>query len=379
MSTTTTPALPRMATFTTFTGGKDAPILEAGNPMASLFDDFHDATIVFFHKHKIADEHDRALTVVNCFCDPHVDSWIKNNKACINEEAYTFENLLSKIQQPTLSDLFTIPYHDITTPVMSVPNSPPAILPSAFIETVPSSTPLPSAIHIPATTVSITLPSAPASFTLGNGSDTENENLSDVSVPPCPISIPHLVWIANVISNDDFPFPVDCLLDSRAHLVLIRPEVVADLGLPVQRLKNPVAVSLALNGVNTTTFLDNCVTLSVSTVNNAWTSRLVTTIIAPGLCMNILLGLPFLTHNKIIIDHEKCFVVHRPSGFDILNENAVLPKHKVPKPTPHKHCLIIVQQRKDFIKELKWKCSECLWTLQEGDTCQCNKHCQSDN
>lgn len=97
MLTMTTPALPGMATLTTFTGGKDAPILKAGNPTASLFDEFCNATIVFFHKHKIADEHDRALTVVNCFHDPHVNSWIKNNKAHINEEAYTFENLLSDL------------------------------------------------------------------------------------------------------------------------------------------------------------------------------------------------------------------------------------------------------------------------------------------
>ena len=247
----------------------------------------------------------------------------------------------------------------------SVPASPPAILPSAFIENVTTSTPILGAIQVPAATVSVTLPSAPASLALGNGSDTEDKNNSDVSIPTCPISVPHLVWKANVIGNDDFPLPVDCLLDSGAHLVLIRPEVVADLRLPVKKLRNPVSVSLALNGVNTTTSVDNCVTLSISMVNNAWTSRTVTAIIAPGLCTNILLGLPFHMHNKIIIDHEKHTVIHRPLGFNILNEHALLPRNEIPKQAPHKKHLILVQLQKYFLKELKWRCAERLQSLEQ--------------
>ena len=97
MSLTTTPVIPGMATLTTFTGGKDAPLLEVGNPTASLFDEFHDAALVFFRKHKITDGHDKVCSVLNCFHDPCIDSWIKNNKLRINENTYTFDDLLSDL------------------------------------------------------------------------------------------------------------------------------------------------------------------------------------------------------------------------------------------------------------------------------------------
>ena len=86
-----------MATLTTFSGGKDVPILEVGNPTPGIFDDFRDTTLVFFHKHKITEEHNKVISVLNCFWDPRIDTWIKNNKPHINEDTYTFENLLSEL------------------------------------------------------------------------------------------------------------------------------------------------------------------------------------------------------------------------------------------------------------------------------------------
>ena len=86
MSSTTTSVLPGMATLTTFTGGKDTTILEVGNPTASLFDKFCDAALIFFHKHKIIDGHNKVCSILNYFHDPHIDSWIKNNKLHINED-----------------------------------------------------------------------------------------------------------------------------------------------------------------------------------------------------------------------------------------------------------------------------------------------------
>ena len=88
-----------MATLTTFMGGKDAPILEVGNPTASLFDEFRDAALVFFCKHKITDGHDKVCSILNCFRDPRIDSWIKNNKLHINENTYTFDDLLSDLRK----------------------------------------------------------------------------------------------------------------------------------------------------------------------------------------------------------------------------------------------------------------------------------------
>src|SRR5271168_2153215 len=41
--------------------------------------------------------------------------------------------------------------------------------------------------------------------------------------------------------------------------------------------------------------------LTASSLDNAWTSRPVRALVAPGLCTEILLGLPFLVHNKIVV------------------------------------------------------------------------------
>jgi len=126
-----------------------------------------------------------------------------------------------------------------------------------------------------------------------------------------------------------------------------------------------MSVSLALNGKDTVTTLYNCITFSVSSLNNAWSSLSVTAIVAPGLCTNILLGLPFLVHNKIVIDADACSAIHKPSGFDLLNEDAVRLKNHVLKSTPQDRRALVVRQRKAFLTELKWKCSERLRMLEE--------------
>src|ERR1700678_436350 len=42
----------------------------------------------------------------------------------------------------------------------------------------------------------------------------------------------------------------------------------------------------------------------ITTLDNAWTSRPVCALVVPGLCTEILLGLPFLVDNKIVVDHD---------------------------------------------------------------------------
>ncbi len=52
---------------------------------------------------------------------------------------------------------------------------------------------------------------------------------------------------------------------------------------------------------------------------NRWSSWTVHAIIAPGLCTDIILGLPFLAANHIIVDHRHHTCISLPSGFDLLN------------------------------------------------------------
>jgi hypothetical protein len=149
-------------------------------------------------------------------------------------------------------------------------------------------------------------------------------------------------------------------LDNGAHLVLIRPEMVADLGLNIRKLHTPQSITVAINSQQQTFQLVDYVVLSLSSLNNSWTSRPVRALIAHDLCTSILLGLPFLKHNKIVIDHENDTAIAKDSGFDLLNENKpsslTTPPPLQLSPKNKRDNLIIA--RKHFLEELKWKCAE---------------------
>jgi hypothetical protein len=154
-------------------------------------------------------------------------------------------------------------------------------------------------------------------------------------------------------------------LDDGAHLLLIRPETVTDLGLPIRRLHKPVTVTVALNhDPDALTELWDYVSLSLSSLNNAWSSKPVRALIAPGLCSNVLLGLPFLVHNKIVIDHASRTAVDKTCGFDLMNKNSCRvapPLYKVLSPKQKR--LLILKNKKNLLAELKLKCAEHLQIL----------------
>jgi hypothetical protein len=213
--------------------------------------------------------------------------------------------------------------------------------------------------------IAAVLPSATQTFNLGNGDSDTESSPSSVS----PLSVPHYIWRANIFANAEFPTPLDCLLDSGAHLVLIRPETVADLGLRICKLHTPERATLAINSQPQTFFMYDYVVLSLSSLNNAWTSRPVRALIAPNLCTNILLGLPFLKHNKIVIDHELDTAIHKPTGFDLLNENkpcpliTPLPLSRSPKQIRDK----IERVKREVLAELKCRCAERLQVLEQNN------------
>ena len=272
--------------------------------------------------------------------------------------------LVPSIPQQPASSSFSNAYNNFFAPP-AIPYSTPAPSvtdhSSAHIEELPNGL-LESATAPP---VGAVLPSTFNQFCLGIDSDTSG-SAEDVS----PISIPHLIWKGQIWNNDDVQIPYDCLLDDGAHLVLIRPETVTDLGLPIRRLHEPVSVTLALsNNHDSLTELWDYVLLSVSSLNNAWSSKPVRALIAPGLCSSILLGLPFLVHNKIVIDHDSRTAIDKNCGFDLLNENttcrATAPPHK--NLSPKQKRLLILKHKKNVLIELKLKCSQRRLHLETND------------
>lgn len=141
-----------------------------------------------------------------------------------------------------------------------------------------------------------------------------------------PIHIPHLYWKC-LVSGKDFPIVFDALIDHGSSMVLISEEFIAKFGLCHKRLPEPYSAELAMenNGQKINIHFSKYVKIKLHDPSLYWSSKSVRTIIAPGLCAPMILGLPFLTHNDIIVDASTRTVIDKKCNFDLL--------HLVP-PTP---------------------------------------------
>ncbi|KAJ3871000.1 hypothetical protein F5051DRAFT_316362, partial [Lentinula edodes] len=154
---------------------------------------------------------------------------------------------------------------------------------------------------------------------LGDGTDSEEEVSG-------PFRVPHLRWKCHVTGpKSDFPILVNSFIDNGAHLALIHPDLAHRLGLTRHKLTHPEPVCAAFQSNNQPAVpaLTEFVRLKVDSIDGCFTSRSVPFIIAPGLCTQLLLGLPWLTHNNIVIDYAKRSCIHKPSGFDLLHPPVV--------------------------------------------------------
>jgi hypothetical protein len=178
---------------------------------------------------------------------------------------------------------------------------------------------------------------------------------SPTSHTPPPLQLPHLHWPCAADDPDgSFPVPLDSLIDG-SHLVLIRPNVADRLGLRRHLLHKPLGILLAMevdgSGGTCDLTLKEWVKLKVNDHNSLWVSRTVRTVVAPGLCANVVLGLPWLSHNCIVVDHEARTAIDKTTGFDLLHPKAP------PPPPPAKTKLL------DQIKQTKVHCKSLVTEL----------------
>ena len=166
-------------------------------------------------------------------------------------------------------------------------------------------------------------------------SDSEEDNNLSIRDVSAPVKSKHLIWHCQIHGlTDDFPVKTRALIDNGAHLVLIHPDLIAKLNLKIHHLNKPEPVDVTLNnGQNTHSELYKYVKLSVTSLDSTWTSKTVRALIAPGLCMPMILGLPFLIHNTIVIDHAARSCVDKSTNYNLLNPSPILP------PPPRKPCL----------------------------------------
>ena len=273
-----------MATIKHHDGHKTPPILTPGTLSPAILAQLIQYFNSYFNKCKINNA-DKVKNILLSFQDIKIKNCINNNIEVLQGADYTFDTFTSELRKHFLNPHWE--HSIVRTVVNSQMTSRESF--STFANRVMEGNNL-----LIGTTSRLD-----STALRTRDSDTESSN-STVS----PISVPHYIWHANVHGVSELPTPVDCLLDNGAHLVLIRPETVADLGLKIQKLHKPQLATVAIKSKRHTFHLFDYVHLTLSSLNNTWTSQPVRALIAADLCTNILLGLPFLKHNKIVIDHD---------------------------------------------------------------------------
>jgi hypothetical protein len=104
---------------------------------------------------------------------------------------------------------------------------------------------------------------------------------------------------------------ISVLIDNGCHLVLICPDIVSKLGLPILTLPHPEPIDIAIKDFQNKKKmeLNTFVILDATSLDQHWTSRRVHALIALDLCMPIIFGIPFLSHNNTVTDHALCFCI----------------------------------------------------------------------
>ncbi|KIJ05142.1 hypothetical protein PAXINDRAFT_53754, partial [Paxillus involutus ATCC 200175] len=163
-------------------------------------------------------------------------------------------------------------------------------------------------------TIAVVMPSA----ALGDGTDSGDECVA-------PLLSSHLKWSCLLDGPSlTTPLTIDALIDHGSPVVLIDQQLVNRLGLRIRDLKKPLPVSVAMSGKKKQEFsLSQYVKLSCTSLDLRYRSRTVRAVIAPNLCSPLLLGGPFLEHNKIVIDHELRTCIAKDQNYDLLNPSPV--------------------------------------------------------
>jgi hypothetical protein len=112
---------------------------------------------------------------------------------------------------------------------------------------------------------------------------------------------------------------VHALIDHGSDAVLIDPDLADRLHLRRRKLPVPKEVVMAVGSGKETFMFDEWVPVSIISTDQSWTSRTCRAILAPKLCVPLLLGGPFLSSNSIVIDHEDRTCIDKKSGYNLLN------------------------------------------------------------
>ena len=157
---------------------------------------------------------------------------------------------------------------------------------------------------------------------LADTSTSESLDTSVASVSPVPpLKGKHLIWTCQVNNpTDHISVKTLALIDSGTHMVLICPDLVKHLNLVSQPLEQPERINIALSSTDQIDELTHYTIIDPASLDNQFCSLTLHAVIAPGLCMPIILGLPFLYMNKVVCDYasQSCLVTTTSPPYDLM-------------------------------------------------------------
>ena len=151
-------------------------------------------------------------------------------------------------------------------------------------------------------------------------SDSSDARLTSMSSPP-PLKGKHLIWSCILNNNSDtISVKSNALIDSGSHMALIHPDLVSRLKLQSYKLAHPERVNVAMGSSASIIRLTHYVVIEPSSLDQLFTSHRIHAVIVSGLCMPLILGLPFLTSNKVICNYadRTCLTTRISPAYDLL-------------------------------------------------------------
>ncbi|KAJ3878388.1 hypothetical protein F5051DRAFT_328055 [Lentinula edodes] len=166
-----------------------------------------------------------------------------------------------------------------------------------------------------------------------------------------PFELPHFVWSARLKSpTSDISRAL--LIDDGCPFVLIRSDVVLDLGLKQRTLHRPQQMSVAMSEGSPKVFeATHFCKVSLDDPSGGWSSRMVRALVVPSLCYPMVLGIPFLAHNFLVTDYAARTVIDKTSGFDLMHPH--IPSPPLPSQTPKEHRRAVFNTYEDTLEKKK--------------------------
>ena len=156
--------------------------------------------------------------------------------------------------------------------------------------------------------------------------DDSDSSIASVSNAP-PLKGKHFIWTCRVDNpTDRVSVKARALIDGGAHMVLIRPDLVTRLNLSAKPLEKPEQVNVTLGSASHINQLTHYVTITPVSLDNCFHLQPLHAVIAPGLCMPLILGLPFLCTNHIACNYTEhtCLITTMIPPYNVTFELNVL-------------------------------------------------------